>query len=229
MPQFILMLTRDDRTLPDPVSVCADLAGLDVAQLGFKDVGLDAELLGDLAAAIHGLGAEASIELVGLDEEAEVRWAGRAAEAGIDRVLGGAHAGPVVHELAGSAVQYFPFAGAVGGHPTQLWGTVETIVDSARRLTDLGVDGVDLLAYRFNGDAPALTEAVVRATGLPIVAAGGIHSDEQISALARAGVWGFTMGTAMFDGSYRPEARSLRQRVTSALQVAREGAGEALC
>jgi phosphoribosylformimino-5-aminoimidazole carboxamide ribonucleotide (ProFAR) isomerase len=58
-----------------------------------------------------------------------------------------------------------------------------------------------------------------------VVAAGGISSETQIDRLTAAGVWGFTMGTAIFEGSYRPEAASLRDRVTSVLKAARRAEG----
>jgi len=220
--RFILMLTRDDRTLPNAASVCADLGDLGLQHVGFKDVGLTQEALPDLVRAIHDLGAEAAIELVGLEPAGEARWARRASDAGVDRVLGGAHAEVVSHALADTPVRYFPFAGEVQGHPTRLRGSMEDVVDGARRLAELGVEGIDLLAYRFDGDAPMLAAAVAGVTGLPVVAAGGICSDEQIYALTRAGVWGFTMGTAVFDGAYRPEARSVRERVALALESAQQ-------
>jgi len=233
------MLTRDDRTIPNPSAVCAELGGLGLEQVGFKDVGLAPADLRNLVQAIHALGAEASMELVGLEWQEEARWACRAAEAGVDAVLGGAHPELVTRALAGETVRYFPFAGEVEGHPTRLRGTVAGIMESARRLADLGVQGLDLLAYRFDGDAPALAEAVAGATDLPVVAAGGICSDEQIVAMTRAGVWGFTMGTAVFGGAYRPDAVSVRQRVAYALSAAdhasagvpilKDGLGTAQC
>ena len=216
------MLTREDRTIPDPVAACTGLGGLGLEQVGFKDVGLAPSLLSDLVTAVHDLGAEASIELVGLEPADEARWAGRAAEAGVDAVLGGAHPQLVTRALAGAPVRYLPFVGEVSGHPTRLGGTVREIVESARRLADLGVQGLDLLAYRFDGDAPALAEAVAGATDLAVVAAGGISTDQQIVAMTHAGVWGFTMGTAVFDGAYRPDAGSVRQRVMFALQTAHQ-------
>jgi hypothetical protein len=218
------MLTRDDRTIPDPLAVCRQLAGLGLEHVGVKDVGLVQSDLPAVVTAVHDLGAEASVELVGLDRAGEARWAGVAVDAGVDLVLGGAHPEVIARVLNGAPVRYFPFAGDVTGHPTRLYGAVSDIVTSARRLADLGVDGLDLLAYRFPGDAVELAEAVCAAAPLPVLAAGGIHSEEQILALARAGVWGFTMGTAMLDGTFRRDAESLRRRVTFALHAARRAA-----
>jgi hypothetical protein len=50
------------------------------------------------------------------------------------------------------------------------------IADDARRAEQLGVDGINLLAYRYDGDVDALVEAVVDATSLPVIAAGSVDS-----------------------------------------------------
>lgn len=221
------MLTRGDRTLDDAVGMCQSLssvAGLE--RVGFKDVGLPPAGLADLVDAVHDLGCEAVLELVSLDRQAEQQWALRAADSGVELVLGGAHADAVSAVLAGSAVRYFPFAGHVAGHPSRLAGTLQQIVEHASSLSDLEhVHGVDLLAYRSDLDAPALARSVVDTVGLPVVAAGGIASETQIDRLTAAGVWGFTMGTAIFEGSYRPDAPSVCDRVSHALDAARRAGG----
>jgi len=40
----------------------------------------------------------------------------------------------------------------------------------------------------------------VRATSLPVIAAGSVDSAERIRALEQRGVWAFTIGTAALDG-----------------------------
>lgn len=216
------MLTRDDRTVEDAVTVCVGLAGVGLERIGFKDAGLPAATLGDLVGAVHALGCEAVLELVSLRQRDEARWSERAAATGVDLLLGGAHAATVSAALAGTRVRYFPFAGRVTGHPTRLAGGVNQIATDACRLSGLAhVHGIDLLAYRSNADAPVLARAVVDAVELPVVVVGGISSETQISRLTAAGVWGFTMGTAVFDGTFRSEAASLRDRIAGALRAAR--------
>lgn len=226
MPHFICMLTRNDRTIPRPLEVFREIGDTPVRFVGFKDVGLAQSLLPELTAAIHQAGQGAVLELVSLERDAEVEWAHAAIEAGVDYLLGGAHADVVGEAVAGTGTRYLPFAGRVSGHPTRLHGTVTEIVASGRRLVELdGVHGIDLLAYRADGDAAALARAVVRAVGAPVVAAGGVNSDERIRSLVAAGVWGFTMGTALFDGTYAADARSVPERITRILAVSGVAAG----
>ena len=59
-------------------------------------------------------------------------------------------------------MRFCPYIGQVIGHPCLLRGTIEEIADDARRAEALGVDGINLLAYRYDGDVEQLVEAVVR-------------------------------------------------------------------
>jgi uncharacterized protein related to proFAR isomerase len=82
-------------------------------------------------------------------------------------------------------------------------GTIDETVADARRLARIpGVHGLDLLAYRFAGDARELTRRVVEAIGIPVLAAGSIDRPERVRAVCDAGVWGFTVGTALFEGKF---------------------------
>jgi 4-hydroxythreonine-4-phosphate dehydrogenase len=61
------------------------------------------------------------------------------------------------------------------------------------------VDGIDLLAYRYTGDAEELLDAVVRAVEIPVISAGSVGTLERIRRVLAAGAAGFTIGTAIFD------------------------------
>ena len=81
------------------------------------------------------------------------------------------------------------------------------------------MDGINLLAYRYDGDVDALVEAVVEATSVPVIAAGSVDSGARIQALAARGVWGFTIGTAALDGKLVPDA-PLEQQLGYVLNAA---------
>jgi phosphoribosylformimino-5-aminoimidazole carboxamide ribonucleotide (ProFAR) isomerase len=83
-----------------------------------------------------------------------------------------------------------------------------------------GVHGLDLLAYRHrSANIEDLTRAVVSASAGPVIAAGSVVRDEQISMLASAGTWGFTIGSAIFDGLF-PGAPDVAAQVRHVLRVA---------
>ena len=102
---------------------------------------------------------------------------------------------------------------------------MDEIAASARELTARsGVHGLDLLAYRWEGDVPALVRAVVDAASGPVIAAGSVDSASRINALADAGAWAYTIGGAIFDGRL-PAGPSVRDQVECALQLTRAAAG----
>ena len=136
-------------------------------------------------------------------------------------MLGGTHPERGIELLDGSGIKYCPFAGTVSGHPSVLGGDVAAIAEDAARMTALpGVHGIDLLTYRHASAEPEeLTRAVVEASAGPVIAAGAVVRPEQIALLARAGAWGFTVGTAVFDGSVEG-GTDIGTRVAHLLEVA---------
>ncbi|MES2937744.1 MAG: 4-hydroxythreonine-4-phosphate dehydrogenase [Pseudomonadota bacterium] len=219
MSHFILMLTHSDRTVADALQVYRRLRGGPLLHVGFKDIGLPFEELAELVALIKADGRQALLEVVSSTREAELASLEAAARLGVDYVLGGRHAQEAVRILRGRPVRYFPFAGHTVGHPTRLVGDAAEIIEDARALAAIpGVHGLDLLAYRFDGDVPALARAVVQAVPVPVIAAGSIDSNERIAAMQAAGVWGFTVGSALFDGLF--PADTFRAQVASILEVA---------
>ncbi|MDH0863331.1 4-hydroxythreonine-4-phosphate dehydrogenase PdxA [Mitsuaria sp. GD03876] len=208
LPDFIFMLTRQDRTVPDAKERLREVLARGVRHIGFKDIGLPLPVLHELTDAIQAGGALAYLEVVSLDEASEIASARAAVELGVDVLMGGTRPEAVLPILRGTAIRYYPFPGRVTGHPSVLEGDLDEIVASARRIAALdGVAGLDLLAYRFRGDVPALIDAVCAAVDKPVVVAGSIDRRERLETVARSRAAGFTVGTAALDGVF-PARRS---------------------
>ena len=226
MIEFIFMLTHNDATVPDALDVYGTLRDSDLRYCGFKDIGLPPARLRELAGAIRADGREVFLEVVSERAEDELRSVSAALDIGVDWLLGGTHPDEVLRILdqvgppgTPGRPRYCPFPGRVVDHPSVLEGTVEEITESARALTARdGVDGLDLLAYRWNGDVPALVRSVVTACAGPVIAAGSVDSAERIQALNDAGAWAFTIGGAIFDRKL-PAGPSVREQVDCALAM----------
>ena len=208
-PDFIFMLTRADRTVKDARRHLADALEAGVGHIGFKDVGLPLVDLRDLAEAIRGARARLYLEVVSLDAESEAASARAAVELGVDVLMGGTRPEVVAPIIAGSGLRYYPFPGAIVGHPSRLEGSLDSIVDSARRLLAMdSVHGLDLLAYRFQGDVQQLMRRVCQAAGdKPVIVAGSIDCTARIEAVMASGAAGFTVGTAALDGAFPASPR----------------------
>ena len=219
MIEFIFMLTRDDVTLTDARAVYGSIAGTGVRHVGCKDLGLPRDELAALMDDIRGNGHTTYIEVVSETEEATLESARAAAEIRPDHLIGGTTIEPVQEILAGTGVRFWPYVGRIVGHPCLLRGTLDEIVADTERAASLGVDGINLLAYRYDGDVEALVRAVVAATDLPVICAGSVDSVDRIRALDACGVHAFTIGTAALDGAL-VEGAPLSGQLQAALEAA---------
>ena len=210
--RFIFMLTRADQTVEDCLELVGETAGLGLDAIGFKDVGVKPATLRALAAAIKATGATCFMEVVSTSREATLTSARVAAEIGVDTLLGGTDAAAILPIVKPAGIAYLPFPGRPEGHPTRLHGSAAEIAADCRRFLDLGCAGVDLLAYRaVDADPLALIRASRAALGsAELVVAGSIASATRIRAVAEAGADAFTIGSAVFDGSYAPRIGGTR-------------------
>jgi thiamine monophosphate synthase len=183
---FILMLTRADRTIDDAESVAAAALELGIRHVGFKDVGASAATMQALVQKIRACGGTSYLEVVSTTSAAIAASLERGRALGVDCILGGTDL-TVAARVLGNLAGYFPFPGEPVGHPTQLRGSPDPIqlVRAAR----------DALA------------------GGRLIVAGSVNSPRQIHALAAAGADAFTIGSAIFDGSFSPARSAFRDQV----------------
>jgi hypothetical protein len=221
---FILMLTRADRTVEDCLDVLDEAAAAGLRHIGFKDVGAPPAMLRELNRRIRALGATSYMEVVSTSPEAALRSAAVAAEMQVDRLLGGTDAEAILRVIDGAGIEYFPFPGRPEGHPTRLGGTPVDVHAHCAAFAARGCRGVDLLAYRATeADPVELVRAARRALGRAglLIVAGSVNSPARVRALDAAGADAFTIGTAVFDGSFSPRKGTLRARLRDVLDVCR--------
>ncbi len=218
MAHFVFMLTHGDRTVDNAPEIVPTLADTGLRYIGFKDVGADLGRQRELTALCHDAGFEVMLEVVSTSKEAEMASLRSAAEAGFDWVLGGTHGAETAGMLP-DGVRYCPFPGRVVDHPSVLLGTIDEIAADAERLTGLDhVGGLDLLAYRHpTADPLELIRAVVARSSGPVIVAGSIADIDRAVAVSEAGAWGYTIGSAIFDGLL-PGAPSIAEQVRRVLE-----------
>jgi hypothetical protein len=218
--EFIFMLTRNDETIPNARAIYASIADLGLRHVGCKDVGLPKPELAKLIADIRSHGHTSYLEVVSESDDSMEVSARTAVEVGADYVIGGTAVERIQKVIVGTGMKFFPYIGSIVGHPCLLRGSIEEIVDDAKRVEQLGVDGINLLAYRYDGNVPELVRSVAAATPLPLICAGSVDSVERIETLRDLGVWAFTIGTAALDGSF-VSGKPLDDQLRVALAAAR--------
>ena len=203
-PELIVMLTHQDKTVPDALELFNRTKDYPIAHWGFKDVGLSPKKMKPVVAAMKDAGKVAFLEVVSLSEKEGLQGARLAVDLGFDILMGTVFYPSIADYLKDKPVRYYPFPGRVHSHPSILDGTIADIVSHACQLEEYGVDGLDLLTYRYTGDASSLLAEVVQATQIPIVSAGSIATFDRIHEVWSSGAWGFTIGSAFFDRQFVP-------------------------
>lgn len=218
---FIFMLTRQDRTVEDARQILDMALGTGVRRLGFKDVGASRDELRDLTEAIREAGATSYMEVVSTTSD-RVRESLETARAiGVDYVLGGKDLDVAREMLEDGLARYYPFPGRPHGHPTALGGTPEDVARDCQAYIQAGCAGVDLLAYRATDTEPLELVRAARASlgDRELIIAGSVDSPDRIHALAEAGADAFTIGSAIFDGSFSPTKGSFVSQIHDVLEA----------
>lgn len=217
------MLTRNDRTVQDCLEVFDYIEPLGIKHIGFKDLGVDLDMLKALNRRVKAAGCISYMEVVSATPETCLRSARAAVEIGIDRLLGGSDAEKMLQIIKGAGIDYYPFPGRPEGHPTRLRGAPDEIAEDCRRFEKQGCAGVDLLAYRACDAEPlGLVRAARVATSGYLIVAGSVNSPERIRNLATLGVDAFTTGSAAFNGSFSPRKGSLRSQLRDIIYASRK-------
>lgn len=203
-PKLIVMLTHNDQTVSNALELFERSKDYPITHWGFKDVGLTPNEMKAVVMAMKAARKITFLEVVSLSEEEGLRGARLAVDLGFDILMGTVFYHSIREYLQNKSVRYYPFPGHVHSHPSILDGTIDEIVAHASELEGFGVHGLDLLTYRYSGNAPHLLKRVVAATHIPIVSAGSIASFERINEVWDAGSWGFTIGTAFFEKKFVP-------------------------
>ena len=214
------MLTRDDRTVEDSLDLMRLIEPVGLKHVGFKDIGVSPSVLKTLVADIHKAGAISYMEVVSTAPEACLQSARIARDLGVQRLLGGTQVEEILEILDGSGTSYFPFPGKPMGHPTKLGGTAADVEADCRGFVGKGCAGCDILAYRATEADPIdLVRAARKGLGPDkyLIVAGAVTSAERIRAVKAAGADAFTIGTAVFNGSYSPSKGSIISQLRDVL------------
>lgn len=200
--KLITMLTYNDETVKDAMDVFDRCADLPCEFWGFKEIGLPIDQMGKLVRKMKDNKKTTFLEVVSLTEQECLDGAKVALDCGFDYLMGTVFYPSVLKLLKGKSIKFLPFCGTVVGHPSILKGSIQEIVDGAKEIEKLGVDGFDLLAYRYVGDAEELAKQIIDNLNVPVVMAGSIDSFKRLGKVKELNPWAFTIGGAFFDKKF---------------------------
>jgi len=195
------METYNDMTRVDAIPVYKEIRKTKVKCIGFKDIGLPMTKLKELHTMMKKDGRTTFLEVVSASEKDTVQSTKVALELGVDYLIGGTYIDATLPLLKNTKIKYFPYVGKIVDHPCKLRGSIEEIVSDTKKVKERGIPGINLLAYRYNGNVDQLI-GKVSAVGLPMIVAGSIDSFERVSKMREMDIWAFTIGGAIFDKKF---------------------------
>ena len=218
-PNLIVMLTHNDRTLKNAKNIFNECSDLPIACWGFKNVGLSENEMCALLDEMKKADKKTFLEVVTYSEAECLESAQFACEHGFDYLLGTLFYPSVWEYLKNKQIQYYPFVGNVSGSPSVLTGTIDEMIQQVNELQDVSVPGIDLLAYRYDGDAPKqLVKSIVSNSKLNTIVAGSIDSVDRIRTIKELQPWGFTIGSALVNQSFVNNA-GFRKNLEKVIQI----------
>lgn len=201
-PRLVVMLTFNDLTVENAEQVFEQCKDSEAEFWGMKEKPLPPDRMKKLFARMRELGKTTALEVVAYDEAEGLKGARMAAECGCDILMGTKFHDSIAQFCREQGIRYMPFVGTIEGRPSVLTGSTEEIVAEARDVVSKGAWGVDLLGYRYTGDAAALNKTLVENLDAPVCIAGSIDSYERLDQVGDTGAWAFTIGSAFFDNRF---------------------------
>ena len=198
-PELIVMLTRHDYTVENAIEVFEQCKNSNALYWGIKENPLPHDVMKRHFARMKECGKRTILEVVAYTESEGLAGAQLAAECGCDILLGTCYYDAINDFCKEHNIRYMPFVGNISGRPSVLSGDIDDIVKEAKDYADKGVYGLNLLGYRYTGDATALNNTLVKQVDAPVCIAGSVDSYKRLDEIKEARPRFLTIGSAFFD------------------------------
>ena len=199
---LIIMLTHNDRTVDDAREIFEQCKNTKAKFWGFKEEPLPLDEMKKIFARMKEFGKTTFLEVVAYSEREGLDGAKIAAACHCDFLMGTKYFDSVNAFCRDNGVRYMPFVGKITGRPSILEGTLDEMLDEARHCLAKGVYGLDLLGYRYTGDATALNKNFVAGVNAPVCIAGSVNSFARLDELKKFSPQMFTIGGAFFENKF---------------------------
>ncbi len=95
-------------------------------------------------------------------------------------------------------------------------GNVEEIIKDGKEAEKYGINGINLLLYRYTDNQKKLLEATKKLK-VPLIVAGNVVNFDQIEELKQNGVWAFTIGGAILEKKFVNDG-TIREQILAVLK-----------
>lgn len=219
-PELIVMLTYNDLTVENAYEIFEQCKHSKAKYWGLKEEALPLEDMKKLFRYMKQCGKKTGLEVVAYTEQECLQGAKLAVECDCDILMGTIFYDSINDLCKEHQLKYMPFVGKVSERPSILDGTIEFMIEEAEEYLRKGVYGIDLLGYRYTGDAVELNKRFTEAIAAPVCIAGSINSYERLTEVKTISPWGFTIGSAFFDHAFGEQFCEQIDKVCDYMEVA---------
>lgn len=200
-PTLVVMLTQNDVTVKNAKEIFLKAKDAPCRYWGFKEVGLPPEEMKDLVQCMKAAGKMTFLEIVGKTEEECLEPVKLAAECGFDAVTGTVYYDSILEVIKKNHILYMPFIGE--RYTLNMSGPIDELIEEAKILSKKeGVAGINIAAFRYDGDVEKMVFAVKEAIDKPICCVGSINSYERLDKIKAFQPLYFTIGSAFFEKKF---------------------------
>lgn len=201
-PMLTVMLTHNDMTVMNAAEIFEACKDSKAEFWGFKEEPLPPAEMKKLYDRMKECGKKTFLEVVCYDEESCLEGVKVGVECGVDYLMGTVFSDKINDYCKEHNMKYLPFVGKLSERPTVLEGDIDEIIAEAKSYIAKGAWGIDLLGYRYTGDAVKLIDRLVNELDAPVCVAGSVDSFERLDEIKKINPWSFTIGSAFFDKKF---------------------------
>lgn len=208
-PEFVVMLTKKDINVESIPDIIKDCKNIPADSWGFKSAGLTDDEIISISRCLKEAGKSVYLEVVTYTEEEYARVA-KIAECGFIYCVTGTIYDPKLHEaLKKHGVKYIPIVGKTVDIQGIITKPMAEIVSDAIEVAAKATDGISLMAYRHAElDGNQIIKTVKEAIGphKRLMIVGSVNSFERIDNVISLGADAFSIGSALFNAQFVPDA-----------------------
>ena len=198
-PELIVMLTYNDITVSNAYEIFEQCKNSKAKYWGFKEEGLPLDEMKRLYSYMKSCGKTTVLEVVAYTEEECLKGAEMAVKCNCDILMGTIFSDSVNDFCKKNDLKYMPFVGKITERPSILDGSIDEMILEGKEYLKKGVFGIDLLGYRYVGDAVELNRRIASEINAPVCIAGSVNSYQRLREIAETNARFFTIGSAFFD------------------------------
>lgn len=180
-PELIVMLTYNDITVSNAYEVFEQCKNTKAKYWGFKEEGLPLGEMKRLYSYMKSCGKTTVLEVVAYTEEECLKGAEMAVECNCDILMGTIFSDSVNDFCKKNHLKYMPFVGKITERPSILDGSIDEMIVEGKEYLKKGVFGIDLLGYRYVGDAVQLNRRIASEINAPVCIAGSVNGYQRLN------------------------------------------------